>query len=291
MLVLFLASCGGNNDDALEADEISAEQMPIDSTMSQEMLQGIIKSVPSPLEMATAIKNSGAEFAKDVINNPEAGATYTTSFKKAINLGIYGADLGYINIYEKSRTAINYINAIKDLSNDLKIGQFFDFETLRRLANSNNNLDSLIYISTIGFENMDAHLREKKRGNISTLIVIGGWLEALYLATNVVENSKNKEPVLSEKIGEQKIVAEDLSFLLSAYKNEPGFTELLTDIEDLKTSFEKVNITYTYAEPETKEVDGVLVIIDNSKSTVEIPEEVLKEIGTKVKTIRSKLIK
>lgn len=291
LVTALLIAVGCNSgENTLDVDKTMSETVEIDTALSQEMIQSVIKAIPSPIEMAASIKNTGSEFSMNFINNSDNSSNYTTGFKKALNLGVYGADLGYINLYEKTRTSISYLNAIRDLANDLKIGQFFDFETLRRLADNNSNLDSILFISTSGFENMDNYLRDKNRGNISTLIVTGGWAEGLYLATQVVTTGRNRDEILIEKIGEQKIVLDNILFLISAYKNEPGFSDLIEDFEELKKIYDNVTITFDYNQAETKEVDGALVIVDNSKSSVKITDETLKQITSVIKTIRTKLI-
>ena len=40
---------------------------------------------------------------------------YATDFSKALNLGIYGADLGYVSMYNKTQDAISYLAVIASL--------------------------------------------------------------------------------------------------------------------------------------------------------------------------------
>ena len=59
----------------------------------------------------------------------------------------------------------------------------------------------------------------------------------------------------------------------------------------LEKTFEKVKITQIYAEPETKEVNGMLVVVDNSRTIVEVPAPLFKQIMTEITDIRKELIK
>lgn len=287
----------GSGDSA----QIAREEAMLDSLMNQndepqlefsdEVVQGIMESIPSPLEIASLIKESGAAYNSKVLNSTDNVELYNSMYTKALNLGIYGADMGYINLYEKTTDAFAYISAIKGLADDLKVGHFFDFSTLRRLASNNSDMDSLLYISTFGFEDMDRYLKKNKRGNISTLILLGGWLEALHIACSVAESSKKIDNTeLVERIGEQKIVLNDIMLILGAYEKDPRTKEIKEKFQSLKGIYDKVEIVYEYAEPETKEVDGMLVIIDNSTSTVKISDEILKEINDKVNEIRNDII-
>lgn len=294
ILPIVVWSCGSNSADQdskafLDSLE-KAQATPVESAMSADVVNDIIKSVPSPLEMTALIKESGAEFSTSILNNTDNKDKYSSQFKKALNLGAYGADLGYINIYEKTSKAFSYLTAVKSLADELKVGQFFDFNTIKRLAENNTNLDSVIYISTAGFEDMNNYLSSKGRSNISLLILVGGWSEALYIATEVVKNSNSGSQELIDRIGEQKIVLDDLSLIISAFENDPIIKTLDADLADLKAAYEEVTITYEYAEPEMKEVNGVLTIVDNSTSKIEVSEEQLAKITSSISAFRNKII-
>jgi hypothetical protein len=64
----------------------------------------------------------------------------------------------------------------------------------------------------------------------------------------------------------------------------------LTDMQELEKVFAKVNITYTYKESTVEIVDGVMVIKDNSTSTIEITNEDLQAIKAATTAIRNKII-
>ncbi len=140
----------------------------------------------------------------------------TTSYQQSLNLGIYAADLGYLNMYNKTTAVIDYLTAIKTLSDQIKVGQFFDFTTLKRLATNSKNLDSLMYISVHSFNQMDKYLHSNNRTNLSTLIVTGVWIEGLYLGTQVYKVSPDKE--LADRIGEQKLTLDQLVLVLDKYQ-------------------------------------------------------------------------
>jgi hypothetical protein len=179
--------------------------------------------------------------------------------------------------------------SIKDLADGLNIGQFFEIETIGRLATNSKNLDSLLLITTQNFNRINHHLQTQSRANLSVLLLTGGWLEAVHVICEVAKaNPTNKE--MQETIGEQKIILENIILLLSFYKeSDPNMASLLTDLEGLKKSFEKVNITYTYKESTFEIVDGVMVIKDNSTSTIDITPQNVEDISSIISTIRTKI--
>jgi len=248
----------------------------------------IISSVQNPVEMSSLLQKSGVIFAQDLLNKTENNSKYTTNIKKALNLGVYGTDLVHMNIYGKTVSSLLYLKNIQDLANDLKIGQFFDYETLNRLSQNDKNTDSVLYITSSGFDRMSSFLIQEKRSNIAVLISYGTWMETLYLATNI-EKVSNKQAVYN-RIGEQKKVMDNIVLLLKSYENLADYKEIYFDAIALKKEFDKVTISYNYQPPTTKEVNGSLVIVDNSTSTININEEIIENIKKQVKIIRDKLV-
>jgi len=291
ILGLCFYGCNSNkgNTEKLDMNRLISENSETtELEISEESLNSIIQSLPSPLEIASLIKGSGVPFNEGLLNKVETQKNFTTDFEKSLAMGLFSGNLGYINVYEKSYLAIKYLSAIKNLADDLNIGQFFDFETIKRLSENSDKIDSLIYMSTVNFEKMDAFLRSQKRSNLSVLIVTGTWMESLYLATQVVKTKPNDE--LIERIAEQKMILDQVLLILSAYKSDPFFSDMLDNLTVLKTEFDKVTFTYVYQEPSTKEVNGRLVIVDNSTTEVTISDEQLAQITLAIEEIRSNII-
>ncbi len=288
---LLLISCGGNKKDqnsqdlnALLAEKTSQSELSI----SEETMNDIIQSLPSPLEIATLIKESGLRYDPGFLNPTQNAQNYATDTEKALGMGIYSGDLGYINIYEKSTAAFSYLGTIKKLADDLLIGQFFDIEMIKRMASNSSKIDSLLYISTMSFEKMDRYLRNQKRSKLSVLLVTGTWIESFYLATQVVKNTMNAD--LIERIAEQKMILDQILLIISAYNEDPMFQKITEELKELKKQYDKVTITYNYVEPETMEINGRLVIVDKSTTEVNITEEQLAQICSLVKEIRDRMV-
>ncbi len=282
-------SCGGDDEKFIEKpenkDTIATKIKP---DISAEVINDIIMSIPSPLEMATMLKDNGQGYDANLLNPSTNLIKYNTNYKTAFNIGVYSADLGYINIYEKTFSAMSYLQNIKQLGDQIHIGQFFDFETLKRLATNTKNYDSLIFISTDNFNKMDAHLRTQNRNELSVLMISGAWLEGVHIACQVAKQKPNKE--LTERLGFEKINLDNILVILNAYKSDQYFGKIVNEFEKLKEIYAKITISYTYVEPETKEVNGQLVIVNKSKSTVNITDEQLKEIIAEVARVREIMI-
>jgi hypothetical protein len=257
-------------------------------TIDEEVINSILQQIPSPLEISVLLKESGTKYDLSLLNSPENRSKYNSNYKKAMNLGVYGTDLGYTNIYEQNQDGIKYLASIKEMADGLNIGQFFDIETIGRLATNSKNLDSLLLITTQNFNSINHYLQTQSRANLSVLFLIGGWVEAMQITCQVAaKDLKNKD--LQETIGEQKIILEQIVLLLTFYKGDENMASLLKDMEELKAAFDKINITYTYKESTMEIVDGVAVIKDNSTTTIDITPDDVTSIRNLTNNIRNKI--
>lgn len=275
-------------------DELAFEQS-LDSASSSgpivdpELIGGILGQIPSPLEISALLKASGTRYDRRFLNAPRNHEKYNTSYKQALNLGVYGTDLGYTNIYEQNLDGIKYLSSIKLLAEDLNIGQFFDLETIGRLAVNSNNLDSLLLLTTQNFNSINHYLQTQNRANLSVLLLIGGWIEAMDITCQVASlDQSNKQ--LQETIGSQKIILEQIMLLLSFYEHDASISTLLADFRGLESAFERIDITYTYQASTMEIIDGIAVIKDNSTTTINITEEDIAAIRNHTNIIRNKII-
>ncbi len=257
--------------------------------LSEEIMGEVIGNISSPVEMAGLFKSSGVAFTERILNNPDNVSKYETSFKRALNLGVFSADLGYINTFDKTNIVISYLMAVKTLADGIRVGQFFDFNALHRMATSSANLDTLMEMSVTSFNKMDSYLRDQNRSNVSSLIITGAWIEGLYIAANVVKETNDKD--LSIRIAEQKHIINILEIILGNYANEPNFAELVSDMEKLKKAYSNIKITTELGEPKRIEKDGILIVIQDEISIVNYTDDDLKNIIVIIDELRNKIVK
>jgi hypothetical protein len=290
MIAFVLTSCSDEDVVETDEDEITVDDGLDAPAVPAEVVRDILQSIPQPVEISTLIQQTGGKYNRDLLNPLDNANQYNSNAKKALNLGIYGADLGYTNIYGQSQDGVNYMEAVRKMANGLQIGQFFDFNLIKRLATNNNNVDSLLLITQSNFDKINAYLQEQNRSNLSLLIVTGGWLEGVYLICKVLEMKPNQE--LRDKIGEQKLVLSLLMQLLEFYEKDPTIKDLAQDLRSLNKLYENIKIIEEKGEPivEIDPVLGIPMVKDNTTTTIIISDEQLKEITKTVNKIRSKAI-
>lgn len=257
--------------------------------LSEEALADIVQNIASPVEIAAILQSMQVPFSAGYLASTYEADRLTTNFQKAVMLGIYGADLGYLNIYEKTGNSVDVLSTIKRLADGLRVGQYFDFETLKRLSVSKSNLDSLLFLSVNSYNRIDSYLREGNRGSISALMIAGVWIEGQYLATQVA--AENEDEILRDRIGEQKIILGDLLMLLRPYRaSSREYQALFSMMEGISKKYADVKVSYRLGEPETREEDGRLVMVQHEESIVEMSDGQLAEIAEMSKEVRNKLI-
>jgi hypothetical protein len=291
IVILFISSCNSSTRKPGEFVFPEADSIPVSEAekLSDEAIDDISRNTSSPLEIADILQKMSVPFSTSHLASSIDASRQSTSFEKALKLGILGADLGYLNMYEKTGTAIDVLSSIKKLADGINVGQFFDFETIKRLSLNRSNLDSLLYLSLNSYNQIDKYLRDKGRGQLSALMITGVWIEGQFLATQVLK--QHPDTILRNRVGEQKIILNDLLMLLSPYCNSSSqFTSLCQNMQEMKEKYREVRITYTIGDPVMVEKDGALVVTQTEESKVVMTDEQLTAITVLTGSLRNKLI-
>ncbi len=282
VLPLLTLSCVSRTN---ETDLAGTERTPGKLEIQDEAMNDIVENISSPIETPSFVKELGVPFSSRYLVNIDNIEDLTSGFTMAFNLGMLSADLGYLNVYDKTGSALNYLSAIRKLADGLKVSEFFEYSTIKRLATNDNNIDSLMYLSVYNFNQMDNHLRESDRSNLSAIMIAGVWIEGMYLATQVaLENPGEK---IAEYIGEQKLILNYILLILKNYEKDAQFKRLITDFESIKKTFQEVNITYVMGDPVAVEKDGMLTVVQQESSVVSISPVTVQNIGLATERVRN----
>jgi hypothetical protein len=253
-------------------------------SVSRTVLDEMMQTLPSPIEIANIITKSNNNFSKDILIPTSVSENATDKHTQALLLGGYGVDLGYLNLNNKTIYVISYLEGIRNVAKELKVDQYFDFSALSNLAKNRNNVDSLISISTNNFNQIDEYLRTQNRGDLSVLILIGSWIEGLYMFNDIAAKTPSED--ITKRIGEQKIIIDNVFAILAKIENIEYYKNLKQTLTPLKNTYNKVSVAYVYHEPITKEVNGELVIEDNTETIIIMSKEDQKNISTEINKLR-----
>jgi hypothetical protein len=277
---LLFTSCGDpkekEKEDIVETDTVKKAVLNVG---------GELFSVPSPIQTAILIKDAGVDYDKSILNDNKKVNTFATDYLRALNLGIYGADLGYVSLYNKSSDAIGYLASVKQLADKIGVSAAFDATTIKRIENNISNKDSMLVLVGIAYRASDAYLKNNQRNEVSSLILTGGWIESMQFSLNAY--GKKPSSQIKYRIAEQKQALSSILKLLKSH-NMPDASGLVTQLEDLSKVYEGISFKYNFVPPVTDSIKQITYI--NSTTEVIVSEEQIKEIATKIEGIRSLII-
>jgi len=287
--VMLLYGCDSTHspDSAIIESSVTAGFLDEVSIKNAQKVQEIFYSVPSPMEMASILKKSGAAYDMSLLNEVKNVSGYTTASSRALNLGIYGADLSYASIFNQNQEAIIYLSCTKKLADNLGVTKAFDDSTIERMEANVENRDSLLNIISETYYMLDAYLKENGRDHISAMVIAAGWIEGLYLATTIASADANPDPLLLRRIAEQKLSLNNLEELVKTYNKGNQLNDIANDLQRVRTAFDKVQMKKEKSTVGVK-ADGTTVIGGETKT--EMSRETLEEITKVVNEIRTRYV-
>lgn len=269
-LSLVLFGCGGKSD----SNENTNNTVNFDTVKNtaDEQVQFkydlTISNIPIPFDILSELPQTGADFKRGALNDAALADKYNQNNQKAINLGIYGADVAYVITFEQYMDVAAYLKAAKKLADDLSIPIAFDQRALTTYEQYKTNKDSLEKLVFDSYAEIDKTLKSNERIGLATLVVVGGWIEGLYTSVrtlgDVPRDDANK--LLYTKIWEQKHHLEQLISLLGEFKSDAFFTGLISDLQ------------------------GVKSVYDNLAVKGEVSQQEVRQIGEKISSLRNKYV-
>jgi hypothetical protein len=255
---------------------------------TKEKATKVFYAVPSPAELALMIKATGAKFDKGILNSVDNASKYATIKSKALNLGVYGADLSYVSTFDQTQESMVYMNTCKKLADGLGLTGAIDEEIIKRMEANLNKKDSLVKIISDTYMATDTYLKENERGSESALVVAGGWIEGMYISIQVANANKNNQDIM-KRIAEQKDVLENLMGLLGTYASvEPAVEEIVNELKPLQAIYG--NIKPSGQQGEVKTDTAAMKTTIESTVQYNLSPEQLAEITKILVTLRGKII-
>jgi len=284
-VILALAGCSGQNskksgtDLLIDGYALDGKVISIDNSLF---------SVPSPHQIAKILAEENISYDNQILNPAGNIRNYTNSFKKALNLGVYGADLGYINQYGNTQDAITYFSIIKGLSQQLDLINAIKKETFNRIEKNIYDQDSLITLLSNSFQEIDLFLKSNSQEHIGVLILTGGWVESMYILSKFAMRYKNNQE-LTMRLCENKKALSNLIKIISHFAEKNKIYETLIELLiELENTFDYIEIKYIYEYTETLNEEKITKVY--TKTKIEASDEVILRISEIIEKIRNFVI-
>ncbi len=246
----------------------------------------VFYSLPSPIETALLLKRAGAKFNEDYLNSVDNITKYTTQKSMALNLGVYSADLSFVSMFDQSQLSVKYLSATKKLADELGVLNAVDQSIFERMDSNIDNTDSLMEIISETFMNSDSFLKENDRTETAGILLVGGWIEGLYIATQIAKSTKTNSEII-DRIIDQRLSLTTLMSLLEEYPNNSDVKDILNDLKEIKVLYDKINISSSKTEA-VKDSKGKTIIKSASKTSYK--DEDIKALFEKAIALRNSIV-
>ena len=276
----FLFACGSKKESQSASEDFQASKSQV-----SEDIGIVIRDLPPPSEVPYLLMSVGADYNGSLINTLEDDYVNDQT-KSALNLGVYTADIGYLSAYEKAQESLEYLNACKDLAKSLGLGTLMDLRMLERFDANLANKDSLRVLVDEMMEKTGDRLRALNRMNIAGLVLCGGYIEGLYLATSVIDTYPDELPEevrnlvlepLIKKVIDQSNSLKDLFKVLDDFPEDAEIRRMKSELSKLKEIYDS-------------ELAEISTSISENTGDLVLTASVLDNLTAEITRIRSTII-
>lgn len=229
--ILILTSCGSKEEAVKDYQETT-------DTLSSEVrtdMSLIRAGIPSPILISKQISKAGYSYNKGVLNSSSKSGGYSTKYQAAANLGVYGADFGYVAGYGQSQDVLEYVAQVAKLAKTVGVESAFNEEFGKEVTQFIGKEDTLMDVIDEAYSKAENNLRSNDRVAVTALIIAGGWLEGLYIACEIVGAKPRdiKTESAYKSIYDQVYAYSYLVDLLKQYKKDADCTKMLEELKPL----------------------------------------------------------
>ncbi len=262
-----MTSCNNGASKDSQANQTAADTIKKDVNLSPEN-KNLLYQFPTPFEVTMMLQRAKAGYIFKITNPPANLSKYSTEKAKALNLGIYSADLAYSATYNFVDETNKFIACTGKLANDLGIAGVYDPGLVDKVKKFNNNKDSLVNMVTKIFNQTNDFLSRNNRNQIAVLVATGTFVEALYLAASLNQVASDNKPI-STVIFKQKDNLDKLITLLTAYNMDSELKPIGDEVSKLKAIYTNYGL----------------------EADKKLPQQKAAEIGDLTQSVRDSFIK
>jgi hypothetical protein len=182
---------------------------------------------------------------------------------------------------------IDYILTIKDMSNKLGIPDKYLMEPIKELESDMSSPDTIMALVNKSYNDIESHLRKEGRESTAGLMLMGGWVEALYITTQLLYNPEKPDQEVVEKITQQKYTLTSLLSFMKNYYDDPMVVYYTKKLIFLKKYFDTFDIYFKKGDLEINKSRQVL-IASESKTTATL--DTLNKIKDYVAKLRTEMV-
>lgn len=263
---------------------LRTDESSVDSAETRrETFYGLL----TPVEICVIFNRLGLPYSNATLNSTSNSDLYLSSSKTAVNTGIYGVDFGYLKMFGLGQEVLNYMVTIRKMSNKLGIPDHLMTEPLKKIESDIADPDTVTRFMEKAYANLENHLRENRRESTAGLMLMGGWVEAMYIATQLAYDPEKPDPEVVQKIAEQKYTLTSLLSYMKNYYDDPVVVYFTKKLKFLNNYFDTFEI---YFQKGDLEIDTSKQVLRSSGSEMTVTVETLGKIRDYVAKLRTEMV-
>ncbi|OQY04779.1 MAG: hypothetical protein B6I20_02400 [Bacteroidetes bacterium 4572_117] len=271
----------GNNSEDIFDDNI-------DQGFIKEVESQTYYLIPSPEGLFSFIRDGDLKYVKDILNPTDNMDKYIDTRAKELNFGIYSADLAYVSSFNKYQESVDYLNTVRTLSDEIGISAVFDENLIGRIDNIIDDQDSLLKVTSDSYFSIVRYLESSNRKKSLALIVTGGWIESIFVVTNLVDTYKEGSDVV-QLLADQKLVVSNLMSYLDQNKSDDNIQRTINDLKNLQKIYENLGTEET-DESKLETVDSNKIVVGGSSRIIMTSEQFFA-LKLEIGKVRNKITK
>lgn len=237
-----LTSCKNSATKKEQKEQKKLEKQEVDTIKKQ--IGANVYPLPTSAKVIRMLQDLEVGYIIGISNPVENTRKYFTSPGRAINLGVFGADLSYATLYNVNQQVLDYLNAIRSLINELNMSKIYDEQLYDKIKKNFDNKDELVDILTASFNDTYAYLSDNDQQNLALLVVGGAWVEGMYLTTHVSEAAYHVAGI-SRVLLEQKKSFYLYLEITQPYMKDQDVSDFVKLLEPVKAVYDKLGTSLT----------------------------------------------
>jgi hypothetical protein len=232
---LFVA-CAEKQSKADQEVKEDTANLPVEEEKAEAPKRKVFYPIASPEQMFDFISDNRVVYQKELINPAENRKAYVESAEKALNLGVYIADLSYAAAYQDVESTIDLYQTVRALGSEINIDEMMSDEMMKQVSDNLQNKDSLAVIAGRSYFKAVDYLEENGMQTKLALLSVGGWIEGLYISVNSIDEFDASSPTI-QRIADQKVTFANLYTYVAKQAGNLAIDQCLKDLEPIRQAF------------------------------------------------------
>ncbi len=251
------SSCKQSTDKASKTDTT-------DKLTQEEVKKGVeavVFPLPEPMSVYQMLQEIGASYFGEVLNPVGNVENYFTANVKAVNLGVYAADISYATVYDMKDDVDTYSKTLKKLVDDLGIKIDYLKLTSEETKAKAENLDSLVSLTSELFYDIYEFLYKESDPALAAQMVNGFYIEGIYIATHISEATFDNVEMIKIIYGQAKPL-EELIKLNDNFADDQYIQTIQSALKKLKALYDETDGSLSQ-----EQLDGIKAAVETIRDS------------------------